>query len=452
MNAFNPQYSLRLFLAAVCALCVAVLFKIPNPYWAVMPVWILVQNSQEEIFEKGFWRIVGTALGALLSIAIGLFIPTLWFKILLLSLILALTTSLNLSFKGLSGYGLQMVGVTMGAIVLPAMNSSEHIMEFSLARFICTLIGVIAVGIFTYKTLPKNSAEELYQKLLLFHEDLLSLRFSQAELLEKLAILEEQSQMSFSFFKNKALRKKYDNYLIEALDYLLNRNSSLPEIFKNEEQKKLSFHFKTSFYSHLSLRVGIAVFALSLIGSSIGFYSGWIYGPLLAMGICVLSAVLGGMTIPRNIAPHMLMGVCGGALMAFCYRSFLQPYLITPELVIFGTAPILLIGAILRTHKKFRLASVDFNMIFLLAGQVGMPAVHSVGVVFESTLPILIAGLVVTGLHIYFPRPYLGLATKFFKKLTCDSSSKEILDYLILLRRGKADLSSYEIVLEKFSK
>lgn len=452
MSAFNPQYSFRLFLAAIFSLSLAVFFDIPNPYWAVMPVWILVQGSREEIFEKGLWRILGTMIGAILSIIIALYVPTLWLKVLLLSLILALTTSLNLSFKGLTGYGLQMIGITMGAIVLPAMNHPEEIMSFSLARTLCTLIGVIAVGVFTYKILPKNSGEALYQKLLVFHQELLSFDFTRAELLEKLAILEEQSQMSFSFFKNKDLRKKYDDYLLHALDYLMGRNAKFPAVFKNEEQTNLTFHFKTTFYSHLSLRVGLVVFVLSLIGASIGLYSGWTYGPLLGMGICVLSAVLGGMSIPRNIAPHMLLGVCLGALTAFTYRGFIQPYLTSPLLVVLGTAPIFLIGAILRTHKNVRLASVDFNMIFLLAGQVGMTPQNDLGAVFESTLPILIAGLVVTGIHIYFPRPYLDLAQKFHHKLTSSSPTKSILDYLILLRRGKADLEFYQRALDNFTK
>lgn len=450
LSQINLRYSLLLFLAATTAFTLAVFLKIPNPYWAVMPVWIIVQKSRDEIYEKGFWRIVGTSAGAILSVAIALYVPSTFLKLFLIALILGLTSGLTHALRGLNGYGLQMLGITIGAIVLPAIFHPEIVESLSWARFLCTIIGVLVIGLFTFWYLPKSPTDKLYLDLMNFHEKLKAGTHSQANLVSELVDLEQRYHGTITFFSHKKLCLQYETYFIDALDFILQRRREAPEIFIPVEKGFPGVNLHYSFYPHLSLRVGVVIFFIGLIGSSIGIYSGWRFGHLLAMGFCVLSAVLGGMSIPKNIAPHMLFGVVLGAITAMLYRLLLQTHLIENWEIIVGTMPVFLIGALMRTHAKYKLASVDFNMIFLLAGQVGMTAVHSTWDIVESTFPILIAGLTVTSIYIYFPRPYLKLAEKHKPKFSKTNSTKTLFEYLTLLKLNGSDESVYEKFIDEF--
>lgn len=449
LSHINLRYSLLLFIAATTAFALAVFLKIPNPYWAVMPVWIIVQKSREEIFEKGFWRIVGTGAGALLSV-VALYVPTTFLKLFLIALILGVTSGLTHAFRGLSGYGLQMLGITIGAILLPAIFHPETVESLSWARFLCTILGVFAIGLFTYWYLPKSPMAQLYKDLKIFHAKVSSAPTPRGKLVSELVDLEQRFHSTLTLFSSKNLSRQYETYFIECLDFLLQKRSMPPHLFVPDENVGRGVNLRYRFDPHLSLRVGSAIFLIGLVGSCIGLYSGWRFGHLLAMGFCVLSAVLGGMSIPKKMAPHMVVGVILGANVAMLYRLFLQRYMFESWEVILWTSPILLIGALLRTHDKYKLASVDFNMIFLLAGQVGMSPLTSSWDVVESTLPILIAGVTVTSIYIYFPRPYLNLAKNHKANYLKTNATSSLLQYLTLLKLNNSDESAYEQFIEQF--
>lgn len=452
LSQINLGYSLLLFFAATISFACAVMFKIPNPYWAVMPIWVIVQTTREEIFEKGFWRIVGTLIGAAISTILVLFIESTFLKVVCISLILGVTSGLNHAFRGVNGYGLQMMGITVGAIVLPVLHEAPEVIKlFSEARFLCTIIGVVTITLLTFWYLPKSPTDKLYSELKDFHQKLIKDNSTSGELVSQLVDIERHSHVTITLFSNKELRKKYDVYLTTALDFILGRITDPPELFEPIESRSKGINLGYSFYPHLSLKVAIVIALMGLTGSLIGLYSGWKYGHLLAMGFCVLSAVLGGMTIPKSIAPHMLLGVLSGALAAIFYRIVLQPHLTNSFQIILGTAPIFFLGSLLRTHKKLKFASVDFNMIFLLAGQVGMPPVYSQWDVIESTIPILLAGLIVTSIYIFFPRPYHKIAIKHKEKFFKINATKALFEYLLLLKLAGSPESTYENFVKEFS-
>ena len=64
LDCSGVGYALQLALAAWLALAIASFLHIENAYWAAMPVWVVAQSSRGLLLERGFFRIVGTLVGA----------------------------------------------------------------------------------------------------------------------------------------------------------------------------------------------------------------------------------------------------------------------------------------------------------------------------------------------------------------------------------------------------
>src|SRR5690606_23908205 len=105
------------------------------------------------------------------------------------------------------------------------------------------------------------------------------------------------------------------------------------------------------------------------------------------------------------IAPHMLKGVVVGAIAAVLYQLLLLPHVDTTSGLVLSIAPFLLVGGLARAATRTALASIDANMVFLLAGQAVLPAVAlDVAGVLHGALAMLAAATVVTVSFMLMPR------------------------------------------------
>src|SRR5690606_16173799 len=69
-------YGLQLPFSACVVFAIAFLLHIPNPFLAAMPVFVVAQATRGLALERGLYRVLGTALGALAGFGMIQFIDS----------------------------------------------------------------------------------------------------------------------------------------------------------------------------------------------------------------------------------------------------------------------------------------------------------------------------------------------------------------------------------------
>ncbi|WP_445504535.1 FUSC family protein [Microvirga sp. G4-2] len=158
-------HGLRLAFAAWLAYAIASLLHVGNAYWAAMPIWVVAQAAKGLLLERGFFRFVGTLLGAGAGFGILQLGLSPYLLLLLLGVWIACATMLVHMLRGVHGYGALMAGMTAAVVVLPSVLRPEHAMELAVARVECTLIGVIVVTLVTGIWTPASLRHDFYKRV-----------------------------------------------------------------------------------------------------------------------------------------------------------------------------------------------------------------------------------------------------------------------------------------------
>ncbi|WP_176715593.1 FUSC family protein [Thioclava sp. SK-1] len=149
---------MRLFSSAICALALAQWFGFHNPYWAVMPVWVVSQPVREDMALRAVLRVLGTLAGA----AIGLAALTWLHSPALIALAVGLTVAIGVGAAYRIGttysYGFLMMAISVGVIVMPSVGLGADGFIMAVERLWCTLIGVVAVTAISWIFTPARRA------------------------------------------------------------------------------------------------------------------------------------------------------------------------------------------------------------------------------------------------------------------------------------------------------
>jgi uncharacterized membrane protein YccC len=147
----------QLFCAAALTLLVATSFGLFNPFWAAMPVWVVAQPYRADLLIRALLRLAGTIVGALCGMALlALPLPP-YAEIAALALLIGLGTMTAFCIGTIYSYGVLMIAITLGVVVLPGLASPLDAGAYALDRFFCTLIGVIAVTALTFPFTPRRA-------------------------------------------------------------------------------------------------------------------------------------------------------------------------------------------------------------------------------------------------------------------------------------------------------
>ncbi|PJR68154.1 FUSC family protein [Raoultella sp. T31] len=166
----NIFYGLRLVIAAWLSFSIAVLFGVENAYWAAMPVWVISQQTRGLMYQRGFYRITGTLVGAVIGLAILKITIHPWILISILFITIFVTIFLMRTSHGAKGYAPQMTAVTIVIILIPALFFKQHAWALALSRIECTFIGVIVVTLITSR-FTLNEKDTVWYKGLLKWQD-----------------------------------------------------------------------------------------------------------------------------------------------------------------------------------------------------------------------------------------------------------------------------------------
>jgi uncharacterized membrane protein YccC len=168
IRARQVVFALNCYCAVMLALYVAFSLDLPNPWWAMVTVF-LGQPPQPlvgAIWAKAFYRTLGTAVGLIASLVM---IPSLSdapeLMILALATWVALCLYLSLLDRTPRGYVFMLAGYTVALVGLPAATDPTRIFDSAVARSEEIVIGVLAIAVVHSIFLPRSVTAAVHAKL-----------------------------------------------------------------------------------------------------------------------------------------------------------------------------------------------------------------------------------------------------------------------------------------------
>ncbi|MBN9074238.1 MAG: FUSC family protein [Rhizobiales bacterium] len=159
-------FALRTVAAAFAALVVAYALRMERPQWAMMTVFIVAQPVAGMVLAKGFFRLLGTIVGAGVSLAM---VPAFgghpWLFVTVLSLWIGLCTLVASMLRNPEAYGAALSGYTATIIALPALDQPHLVYELATARCTEIALGIVCAGISSRLILPQLAGEAMAARL-----------------------------------------------------------------------------------------------------------------------------------------------------------------------------------------------------------------------------------------------------------------------------------------------
>nr|WP_242012410.1 FUSC family protein [Acetobacter lambici] len=162
-------FALRTTAAALIALVIALWMELDDPQWAAMTVWIVAQGSRGESLSKARWRLVGTAIGVVMSITlISAFNQTAWLFFPALSIWLGLCCGLATLVRNFRSYALVLAGYTTAIIAIGAIPHPENVFMTAMSRATYIVLGIVCestvAGLFAHN-LAETARRNIRDKL-----------------------------------------------------------------------------------------------------------------------------------------------------------------------------------------------------------------------------------------------------------------------------------------------
>src|SRR5258707_2761986 len=150
-------FALKTFAAAMLALIIAPWLDLQRPYWAMTTVYITSQPLAGATSSKAFYRVLGTVLGASVTVAM---VPNLVNAPELLCLIIALWVGLCLYLSLLDGtprsYVFMLAGYTVAFIGFPVVSDPASIFDTALARVEEISLGIVCASLLPTAAFPRS--------------------------------------------------------------------------------------------------------------------------------------------------------------------------------------------------------------------------------------------------------------------------------------------------------
>ncbi|SFH10178.1 FUSC family protein [Methylobacterium gossipiicola] len=159
-------FSLKTFAAGMSALFLAFWIDLPNPYWALGTVYITSQVLAGATRSKALYRVLGTLLGAVVTVAL---VPNLVNAPELLTLAIALwvATCLYVSLLDRTprSYLMMLGGYTAALIGFPAVGDPGTMFDTAVARAEEITLGILCASLVNTVVLPQSVAPVIAARL-----------------------------------------------------------------------------------------------------------------------------------------------------------------------------------------------------------------------------------------------------------------------------------------------
>ncbi|WP_313068069.1 FUSC family protein [Paraburkholderia sp. LEh10] len=158
-------FSFKTFLAGMLALYIAFYFDLPRPYWALASVYIVSNPFVGATRSKALYRVIGTVLGALASVAL---VPPFAETPYLLSALIALWTGvfvyISISTRAARNYVFLLASYSLSVIALPALSNPLSIFDVAVARTEEITLGIVCASIVGSVFFPSRLAPTLIER------------------------------------------------------------------------------------------------------------------------------------------------------------------------------------------------------------------------------------------------------------------------------------------------
>jgi uncharacterized membrane protein YccC len=159
-------FALNSFAAAMLALYIALAVGLPRPYWAMATAYIVSQPLSGAVRSKAFYRVAGTILGGLATVAL---VPNLVNAPSLLCLALALWVggclTISLLDRTPRSYVLMLAGYTAALIGFPLVNQPAAAFDVAVARVVEIGLGILCASLMHSLVFPRPVGQALQQRL-----------------------------------------------------------------------------------------------------------------------------------------------------------------------------------------------------------------------------------------------------------------------------------------------
>jgi uncharacterized membrane protein YccC len=159
-------FGLRAWLACMLALYLSFLFQIDEPLWAGLTVWQGIQPAPGMAISRGFWRVVGVLIGAVMGVVLTALFPQspelFIFSFALWIGACTVGATLLTNFRGFAAVS---AGLITAVVALEAYGIPDHAFKIAMARSAAAIIG-IASSIFVTVIFAPHRGQALLMKSL----------------------------------------------------------------------------------------------------------------------------------------------------------------------------------------------------------------------------------------------------------------------------------------------
>ncbi|PYE21234.1 FUSC family protein [Paraburkholderia silvatlantica] len=143
-------FAVRTTVASLIALYIAFEMNLDEPVWAATTVWIVAQASRGMGISKSQYRISGTAIGAVVALAlISAFAQTPELLLLALAMWVGLCTSAATFLRNFRAYAAVLAGYTAAIISMGAAADPRQAFDIAIARFLYIAVGILTEAALT---------------------------------------------------------------------------------------------------------------------------------------------------------------------------------------------------------------------------------------------------------------------------------------------------------------
>ncbi|MCA7962660.1 FUSC family protein [Burkholderia cenocepacia] len=142
-------FALRNTAASLLALYIAFRMNLDDPKWAASTVWIVAQGSRGMGLSKSQYRILGTAIGAAVALALtGAFAQTPELFLPALAAWIGLCAGVATFQRNFRAYAAVLAGYTAAIVAMDAVSAPLHAFDIAVARFLYVVVGIQCAALF----------------------------------------------------------------------------------------------------------------------------------------------------------------------------------------------------------------------------------------------------------------------------------------------------------------
>src|SRR5262249_34013273 len=165
-TAVGLIFALKTLAASLLALYIAFWAELDDPRWAFLTVFVVSQPDSGLVLAKGFYRMLGTIAGLLVSIALvfglaqygELFVAA-------LSAWIGLCNFAARAFRNFASYGFQLAGYTVAIVGIPAALDPARAYTLVVARFTEIALGIACAALVSRLVLVRELSPRLVERV-----------------------------------------------------------------------------------------------------------------------------------------------------------------------------------------------------------------------------------------------------------------------------------------------